>query len=286
MNEVNVIEKGRERQLEGPMTGWSVVDWARTLWFNRKLLAVLVRRDIDTRYRGSAFGLSWLVITPALLAVAYTYIFGVVFKGGPGAAPLASTWVGIYMGTAIFQLFAEPTTRSASLIHDQSSFVKKIAVPLRILPAVPVCTSLLTGCVAISIPLAFQTAMVGFNPALLAAVPCLLIPLFLATLGVAWGVSAAAAYIRDLRHVVAFAMTMLLFFTPVFYPVASVPERFRWLVLANPVAYAVEAVRSLSQSGSLPEALPPIAYLAACLALCAGGYAIYRRAQEGFADVV
>lgn len=284
---ITIIEKGRERAIEGRTTGLSALDAFATLWRNRSLGMALVQRDINLRYRGSALGIAWLVLSPAVMALAYTYLFGFLLKArfSPGGG-IGHTWVGIYLGTALYNVFSEPVVRASSLIQDQASFVKKIAMPLRILPVVPVATALISCGVSLGLLLPIQVALTGMPSAAALALPAFLVPYALAVLGACWIVSACAAYLRDLRQVVGFGTTLMLFVAPVFYPHDLIPEPLRTAALLNPVAFCIVAVRGALLDGSLPPAGLYGAYLAICLASFAGGYAVYRRLQGGFADVV
>lgn len=281
-----VIEAGRERAKEGRMVGISAIDGFLTLGNNIGLLRALVGRDLNLRYRGSMLGIAWIFLVPAAMAMVYTYIFGFVLKSRFGEGGLGQTWLAIYLGTTIHQVFSEVALRSASLIHEQAAFVKKIAVPLRILPVVPVATSLVAGAAAFLAFFLIQAAAIGLPPATASILPLALLPFALFLAGIAWTIAAIAAYIRDLKHVVAFLATFLLFVTPVFYPLASVPESLRWLVMANPLTYAIEVSRSLCLGIPGPSLAWTSGYVCICLATFSAGYAIYRRIQDGFADVV
>lgn len=283
---ITIIEKGRESAVEGRLTGWSAADSFVSLWRFRSLTRALVMRDINLRYRGSALGLAWLVLSPAIMALAYTYLFGFLLKARFSGEGIGHTWLGIYLGTSLYALFAEPVGRSASLIQDQASFVKKIAMPIRILPAVPVATAFASGAISLTLMVVIQTAFYGPPPSAALILPVILVPYAMAVLGICWIVASCAAYVRDLRQVVGFATTVMLFVAPVFYPDHLIPEPLRTVALLNPVAFAIVSIRHAFLDGTLPPAGLLAAFAAVSCALFAGGYALYRKLQDGFADVI
>lgn len=281
-----IIERGAKRAIEGPLTGIAAIDAFASIWHNRSLLATLVQRDINTRYRGSALGMAWLVLAPALMAIAYTYLFGFLFKARFSGGGLGHTWVGIFLGTTLYQAFSEPVGRATSLIQDQSSFVKKIVVPLRILPVVPVIPAMMSWAVSLAILCLAHLALFGPPPASTLAIPALMVPLFMFVVGICWLVSACSAFVRDLRQVVAFALTILLFLSPVFYPAEMIPSPLREIALLNPVAFAIESSRQAFLSGILPSWEWVLAYVGMSFGSFAVGYATYARLQDSFADVI
>lgn len=275
---------GMESRAEGRLTGWSALDWAATVFLHRRLLAALVKRDMELRFRGSALGLLWILVSPIVLAGLYTYASGVM--GSRLADGTAGAALSVYLATIVFQLFTEPVVKASSVIQDQSVFIKKVAIPVRILPVVAVASTAATCSISLATLLLAALALVGAPTTAWLVAPPALALLVVASCGAAWAVSALAAYVRDVRHLAAFAVTALLFTTPVFYPLSSVPTALRPFVLLNPATYCIETLRGALLSDRPPEAVGFCLYAIGCMSLCVFGYAAFRRLQGGFADVV
>jgi lipopolysaccharide transport system permease protein len=116
--------------------------------------------------------------------------------------------------------------------------------------------------------------------------PVVLFPLVVLTLGVAWMFAALAVYLRDVGQTTGIITTALLFLSPVFYPLASIPERFRPWLLANPLTFIIEQTRNVLIWGALPDWSGLAIYTAAAALFCWAGYAWFQKTRTGFADVL
>ncbi|MBM4109193.1 MAG: ABC transporter permease [Phycisphaerae bacterium] len=254
------------------------------------LIRQLAVRDLALRYRGSVLGMVWTLVTPLALLAIFTYVFAVVFKARwPGMAEGASKVdfaLAIFCGLVAFGLFSEPVGRSPSLIVSSSSYVKRIVFPLEILPVVAVCTALVIFLANLGVLVAATLVFRGGIPWTAAALPIIVAPVAVMALGVSWFLASLGVYLRDVGHAVALLLQMLFFLTPVFYPLAAVPEPFRTVVALNPITVAVESSRAVLLMGEWPDW--------GMLGLAAGvsvviaqlGYAWFMSTKRGFADVL
>ena len=253
------------------------------------LLLSLLARDIRARYRGSVLGLVWALLNPILLMGVYYFVFNVVFRFrlpelyGGRDVPFAGF---IFAGIILYFALSEVLTKSPAVIADNSTYVKKVVFPLELLPVVNVLSAGVNFLVALVILLLFLVLSgYGLSLALL-ALPLLLLPYLLLLLGVAWFVSALAVYIRDVTYVAGFLATALMFLSPVFYSLESVPESFRAVMLWNPLTSYVETFRLILLGGQWPglgQLLQPwiLAVVSAML-----GYGFFQRVRHGFADIL
>lgn len=253
------------------------------------LLLSLVGRDIRARYRGSMLGLVWALINPLLLMGVYYFVFNVVFRfrlpelyGGKDV-PFAGF---IFAGIILYFAFSEVLTKSPTLISDNSNYVKKVVFPLELLPVVSVLSSAFNFLVALAILLLYLLfSGYGLSPALL-ALPLLLLPYLLLLLGVAWFVSALSVYIRDITYVAGFLATALMFLSPVFYSLESVPVEFRNVMLGNPLTVYVETFRQILLGGQWPDLQQLLVLWGSGLVSVVVGYSFFQRVRHGFADIL
>lgn len=116
--------------------------------------------------------------------------------------------------------------------------------------------------------------------------PLILVPLILATLGISWLLASLGVYLRDVGHVITVLTTVLLFLSPVLYPVAALPEAYKpWLKL-NPLTYIIEESRSVLLFGHLPHwgSLGLAIVIGALIASI--GFWFFQKTRKGFADVI
>ena len=116
--------------------------------------------------------------------------------------------------------------------------------------------------------------------------PLVLLPLVILTMGLAWMLASLGVFLRDVGQTIVIITTVLMFLSPVFYPVTAVPERFRPLIMANPLTFIIEQAREVLIWGHLPNWLGLGAYTLAAVAIAWAGYAWFQKTRKGFADVL
>lgn len=223
-----------------------------------------------------------------MLAV-FTFVFGVVLQARWGSGTgtnIREFALVLFAGLTTSNLFAEVVSRAPTPITGQPNLVKKVLFPLGILPVVALGSALFQTAVALVILLAFQIVLgSGFHATVL-AVPILIVPLGLLTLGLAWFLAAFGVYVRDIGQVIPPLVTALMFLSPIFYPFSSLPEWIKPYVALSPIAYSVETVREAVIFGRLPDPVSYLLALAAGLIVAALGLAFFRKTRKGFADVL
>jgi lipopolysaccharide transport system permease protein len=258
------------------------------VWRNRELLVNLTRREILSRYRGSWLGILWTLLTPLLLLGIYTFIFGVVFRvrwnadqsiDGQFAAILFS-------GLILHGILGEVLGRSPSTVLNNVNFVKKVVFPLELLPWVTVITAVFHSLLALVVLVLFLL-VTGHGISLTAlAVPVVVAPFLLLSLGVAWFVTSLGVYVRDTSHVTGFISTALLFLSPIFYPLSAVPESYRGLFLFNPLTHVISEFRNALMMDQWPAPGPLALYWLVSLVIFWLGYVWFQKTRGGFADVL
>lgn len=259
------------------------------MWSNRQLILQMTKRDVIGRYKGSVMGVMWSFLNPLFLLMIYTFVFSVVFKARWGTSlPESKTQFAIllFVGMIVHGLFAETLNRAPGLILSNVSYVKKIVFPLEILPVVAIGTALFHALVSVLVLVVAFVLINGYLQWTIVFLPLVLLPLIVLTLGAAWGLASLGVFLRDVAQPIGLVMTVLLFASPVFYPITALPEYIRpWLML-NPLTFVIEQARAVLVFGQIPDWAGLAIYSLASLLIAWMGYAWFQKTRKGFANVL
>lgn len=254
------------------------------------LLVQLTKREILGRYKNSVLGLVWAFLQPLIMLAVYSFVFAVIFRARWGSGPepegqleFALT---LFCGLIAFNIFAENITRAPLLVVDNPNYVKRVIFPVHLLPISVLAASLVHGAISIAILLAWSQALHPHLPTMLPTLPLVLLPLVLLSLGVSWFLAAIGVYLRDLHNAIGPATQLLMFLSPVFYPLSAIPEPYRSWMELNPLTSILDNIRRVLVWNQSPDfaSLALQSLLTGLLAY--GSYRWFRRAQKGFADVI
>lgn len=269
---------------------WSPLYAARSIAKHRILLQQMTQRDVVGRYRGSVIGLAWSFFSPLLMLGIYTFVFSVVFKArwnGIGTESSKMDFAIIFFsGLTIYGIFSECINRAPSIILGNANYVKKVVFPLEILPMVACGSALFHAAVSTTVLLLAQLVFEGRVPWTAILLPVVLAPLTLGTLGVAWALSALGVYLRDIGQMTGMITTILMFLSPIFFPMSAMPDEFRGLIALNPLVYFLEEGRNVLIFGVVPGGAGLLAAWAGGLAVAMLGFAMFQKMRNGFADVL
>lgn len=255
------------------------------------LIRQLAARDVVQRYRQSWLGTAWLLITPLLMLAVYTLIFRHVLNlKWPGSDGGSGSDLGfaanLFSGLLVFNFFADCLNRAPRLVLDQPHLVKKVVFPLHVLAW----TNLLQALVALLVSLGLLVLarwLDGGVPSLaLLALPLVWAPLALLILGLGWLLSALGTYVRDVGQVVGLLTGVLLFLSPIFFPLSALPADWQTWLCLNPLATVIEQTRGVVMHGAWPDWRALAWLMAACSAVAVVGALFFQRVKSGFADVV
>ena len=116
--------------------------------------------------------------------------------------------------------------------------------------------------------------------------PLIILPLLIATLGAAWFLASLGVFVRDVGQTVGIVTTVLMFLSPLFYPVSSLPEKYQIWLMLNPLTFVIEQSRAVMIFGKLPDWVGLGIYSGASLAVAWAGYWWFQKTRKGFADVL
>jgi lipopolysaccharide transport system permease protein len=257
---------------------------------NRQLITQMIKREVLGRYKGSVMGLAWSFFNPVFMLVVYTFVFSEIFKSrwsGAGADESKTQFaIVLFVGMIVLNLFSEVLNRSPSLILQNVNYVKKVIFPIEVLPIVAMGAALFHNLVSIAVLLVAFILFNGYLHWTVIFMPLVMIPLILVTLGISWVLAATGVFLRDIGQTIGVFTTVLMFLSPVFYPVSAVPERFRPFILANPLTFIIEQAREVLIFGHSPSWVGLGIYTLAATAAAWLGYALFQKARKAFADVL
>lgn len=259
-----------------------------TILKNRQLIWTLAKRDIASKYKGSFGGVLWSFLIPLLMLSVYTFVFSVVFKAKWNVNSDSKTEFALilFTGLIFFNFFSECVSRAPNLITSNVNYVKKIVFPVEILPVVALCSAFYQLMVSALVWLLFDLAFFGLPPITVFQIILLLIPLIFLILGLSWFLSAIGVYIRDVSQVVGVLVTVMMFMSPIFYPITVVPESFRKLMLFNPLTFMVEEARSVMIFGVNLNWSMYLIHFILSLIIAMVGFHFFMKTKKGFADVI
>ena len=259
------------------------------IWHHRDLLKQLLKRNILGCYKGSGLGGLWSFITPLFMLSIYTFVFSIIFKARWGAdvgdsrAAFALT---LFCGLAIYNIFSESISSSATTIVSNVNYVKKVVFPLEILPVNMLLSALFFG--GIWFIILFAGIGIFMHKICLTAIclPLILLPLIFFTLGLCWLIASLGVYIRDVVHFVGLALQALFFMTPIFYPINMVPEKFQLVLRLNPLTTIIQETRKVVLYNTWPDWRMLGIIFVVSLVVFQLGYIWFMKTKRGFADVL
>jgi lipopolysaccharide transport system permease protein len=265
------------------------VRFPAAIWRNRELWWRLTEREVLGRYRGSILGWGWSFLQPLMMLTVYTFVFSQVFKARWGsleqAGPLGFA-VNLFAGLIVFNLFAECATRAPGLVLANPNYVKKVIFPLEVLGMVAVGNAGFHALTSLVILVLFQLLAFHALPLTYLWLPLVWLPLVLGSLAITWMLAAMGVFLRDIGQFVGVAVSMLMFLSPVFFPLSALPNRWQPLLKLNPLAHVIEQTRLITVQGHAPS----IGYLAGGLLIavvaCELCFRSFQKAKRAFADVI
>ena len=270
----------------------SLVALAGNLWRNRHLIVQMTKREVLRLYKGSIIGLAWAFFNPVFMLAVYTVIFSVVFKARWGSDRFDGDEnklqfaVVIFVGMIVLGLVSDALNRAPGLILSNVNYVKKVVFPIEILPVVAMGTAFFHSLISLSVLLAALVFFNGYLNWTVVFIPLILLPLLILSTGLSWILASLGVFLRDVGQVTGVITRMLLFLSPVFYQVTAVPEKFRPIIMANPLTFIIEQAREVLIWGHLPNWLGLGIYTLVATSVAWVGYAWFQKTRKRFADVL
>lgn len=253
---------------------------SRTLRNATELLWAMTARDLRLRYQESIFGWGWTLVRPLALGVVLYFALGKVLGASIHDYP-------VFLLTGLFPWFwfQSAVQMSAGSFVGNGGLLKKVRFPRAVLPLSVVLGATLQFLLSLPVLIGFVLVS-GYAPdAHWLFLPGVMLLQFALTAGVSLFVASLTVVFRDLEHLVEVLLTFLFYGTPILFSVDLVPESYRWITVANPLAPLMESWRDtlLYERWPHPSLLVTVAAAVAALLL---GWATFRKLEDDFADLV
>ncbi len=261
----------------------------RALVTHRQLLQDFAWRELRSRYKGSALGFGWNFAIPLLQLAVFYLLFGVLLGVRPRTGSGEQNYaVFLFVGLLPWTFFANSLTQGASSILANGAIVKKVRLPLQLLPAASVLSAFANFVLSLVVLVAVLAIFGPRRPEGLLVLPLLVTIQIVMNLGFAYLLAAANVFFRDVQHILGVLLMAWYFLTPVLFPVEIVADRptERELLYLNPMTSVI-----VSYQRALLDGLPPewdrLAYsVAVALVVFALGFAYFRRSKDDFEEAL
>jgi lipopolysaccharide transport system permease protein len=258
------------------------------VWRYRDLLMLLVKRDFVATYKQTILGPIWFFLQPILTTLTFTLIFGRIAGLSTDGVPMILFYMA---GITLWNYFAECLNRTATVFKDNASVFGKVYFPRLVMPLSIVVSNLVKLGIQFALFLCFWTYFVvtttSVHPNWAVTLTPLLV-LIMGCLGLGFGmiISAMTTKYRDLVFLLTFGVQLMMYATPVIYPLSQIGPKYRWLIMANPMSSIIETFR-YAFTGSGTFSVTGLTYSAGfALIVVMLGTVIFNRVERSFMDTV
>ena len=257
----------------------------RALVDRRELLADFAWRELRARYKGSVLGFAWNFVNPLLQLVVFWLLFGVVLRTRPITASGEQSYaIFLFVGLQPWTFFATSLQQGSAAILANGALVKKVRMPLQLLPAASVLSALANFLLSLVVLFAVLALFGPRHPEGLVWLPLLVALQIVMNLGFAYLLSALSVFFRDVQHILGILLLAWYFLTPVLFPVAVLDDRPQQLFLLylNPMTAPIVSYQRALLDGLAPQ-WDALAYSAAvAVFVFVIGFAYFDRAKDDF----
>jgi len=257
------------------------VDTLATLVRYRELILSLVARELQARYRGSLLGMAWTFLNPLLLLAVYALVFSVYMR-----VNLENYAVYMFAGLLPWIWFAASMMDGVNAVVASGNLVTKSMFPAETLPMVKILANFFNYLFSLPLLALFMIAYGTPFTAALLWLPLVALAQLLFTTGLVYLLSAVNVRYRDVQHILGNFITLWFFLCPIIYPVASVPEEWRFTFYLNPMAVITMGYHDVFINGQRPDLAALCAVVALGVALMYLGFRQFELGRETFAEEI
>jgi len=252
-------------------------------WRRRDLLWHMTIRHLRGQYKQSALGWAWAFVNPLSQMLILSFVFSKILRVPSEDVPYP---LFVFVGLVPWMFFANGIGSATESVTGAASLVTKVYFPREILPTAAVNTKLVDLAFGIII-LAGMMVYYGYPPEATAIwFPVIFAVQFVFTLGLSLPLAALNLYFHDVRFLVAQALFLWYFLTPVLYPVDIIPEQYRWIFDINPMAIVIHAYRRVILHGDAPDVERLAIGFGISIVIFLLGYYAFKKMEPGFADSI
>jgi ABC-type polysaccharide/polyol phosphate export permease len=248
----------------------------------RSLILNLVLRNMKVKYQRSFLGFFWTLLNPVIVVAVLTVIFSIVVR-----IPIEHYWAFLLSGYFAWNFLSSCISASTYTIAEHAYIIRNVAFPSEALVVSAALSRFIEYLAELAIIVVVLAWLhLGHVPASFALLPLLLVLQLLLAIGIQLPIATLSVFYKDVDHAVPIALLALFYVSPVFYPASMIPEPFQALYLANPVAQLLTLYHTVLYEGAMPGPALVAAACATTALVALGGYAIFRRFDPLFAEVV
>ncbi len=264
-----------------PSKSWLAINF-RELWNYRELLYFLTWRDVKVRYKQAVFGAGWAILQPLFLMLVFTIFYGRLAGIDTGSIPYP---LFALAGLVLWTFFSTAVSGSGNSVVNNQNLITKVYFPRMLVPAASVAACVVDFVLAFVLLVALMFYY-GVSPtSQLLMLPALFAITTVFALGVGMWLAALNVKYRDVRFTLPFMLQLWLFVSSVILPSSLVPEKWRWLLLLNPMSSFIEGFRASLFGQPFDWRALGIA-AAMTLAMLVYSAFEFRRMERDFADIV
>ena len=256
----------------------------KELWVNRELLYFFVWKDMKVRYKQTAVGVLWAVFQPLIAMLIFTFFFGRFAKMPSDGVPYP---IFVYVGLLLWKYFSFALSNSSNSVVGNASIIQKIYFPRLIMPI----SSSLVGLIDFAISSFILAGLMFYyhyipNVSGIFYIPLLVFITFLSSIGLGCFLASINVKYRDVRYAMPFFIQMLMFLTPVIYPVSMLGDKYKWILALNPMSGVIQTARgTLFGIRAVDWQLLSTAIIVSVV-LFVFGIIYFRKTERFFADIV
>jgi lipopolysaccharide transport system permease protein len=272
-----------------PQRGWWDLRLGE-LWKYRDLISLLVWRNFVAAYKQTVLGPFWFLISPIINSLVFTVIFGNVAKLSTDGLP---PFLFYMAGSTIWGYFSSCLTGTSNTLTANVGIFGKVYFPRLVIPISTVISGLISFGIRFGvfglflIYFLFSDAAIRPQPNLyILLLPVLLMIMAGMGLGIGLIISSLTIKYRDLQQLLGFGLQLLMYSSPVIYPFSTVPDNWRWLLLANPMTAIIETFRKAFLGVSSLEPIYLLYSIAFMFVVLLLGILIFNRVENTFVDTV
>jgi lipopolysaccharide transport system permease protein len=256
----------------------------RELWQYRELFYFFTWRDIKVRYKQATLGILWAAMQPLSMMLLFTFIFSRGLKVSSDGLPYP---IFAFSGLMIWNIFSNGLLNAASSMVSNANIIKKIYFPRLIIPLSSILTALFDFLFAfgafIGLLIYYQLPFALWK--LLLFTPLSILLTVITTFGLGTLLASLNVKYRDFQYALPFMIQFLLFLNPVLYSTKSFDNPIvQWIMCLNPIAGAINLMRSVFTEGSINWSVIGLQFLVAITFLFLGVY-FFRKMEAYFADL-
>ncbi len=256
---------------------------------HQDLIQAILRRELRSRFQGSAGGWIWAVFAPLVAIAVYTMAFTTNLQL-PLAEGVDSKRVAyalfIFSGIVVFNFFSEMAFRSPMLLHEYAHYIKQTIFPSDMLGVISTLRATAYTGISVIVMLLLELIVRGGLPWTVVLIPLVFLPLMAFLVGLSWFLCAVGAFTRDAGYLMINIVPLFMFATPVFYPHNSLPSPWDILIYLNALTGYVECMRDIVLQGRIPNPLVYLWMLATSVSTFYFGYWFFDRYRNVIVDVI